>query len=189
MWVEAETGMRPQEIQALRYSNITKSEGYWVLKISDSFSEKENEFNGHLKSRKIGEWRLTPPITNDLHQALHDFRREQQRFLSKKGIESNNDLIFLSLSDYRLAQLGKPISQRTMNDAMKELCKKANVKSNGLPLTCYTLRTTVGTRLARLGDYSYASNRLGNLLAVYMRYYVKPFNRGYGELMDQYLNM
>ena len=64
-----------------------------------------------------------------------------------------------------------------------------NVKSNGLPLTCYTLRTTVGTRLARLGDYSYASNRLGNSLAVYMRYYVKPFNRGYGELMDQYLNM
>ena len=189
LWVEAETGMRPQEIQALRYSNITKSEGYWVLKISDSFSEKENEFNGHLKSRKIGEWRLTPPITNDLHQALHDFRREQQRFLSKKGIESNNDLIFLSLSDYRLAQLGKPISQRTMNDAMKELCKKANVKSNGLPLTCYTLRTTVGTRLARLGDYSYASNRLGNSLAVYMRYYVKPFNSGYGELMDQYLNI
>ncbi|MCC4517366.1 tyrosine-type recombinase/integrase [Limosilactobacillus reuteri] len=120
---------------------------------------------------------------------MHDFRREQQRFLSEKGIESNNDLIFLSLSDYRLAQLGKPISQRTMNDAMKELCKKANAKSNGLPLTCYTLRTTVGTRLARLGDYSYASNRLGNSLAVYMRYYVKPFNRGYGELMDQYLNM
>src|SRR5699024_12002107 len=77
----------------------------------------------------------------DVCSADLDFRREQQRFLSEKGIESNNDLIFLSLSDYRLAQLGKPISQRTMNDAMKELCKKANVKSNGLPLTCYTLRS------------------------------------------------
>lgn len=76
-----------------------------------------------------------------------------------------------------------------MNDTMKELCKKANVQSNGLSLTYYTLRTTVGTRLARLGDYSYASNRLGNSLAVYMRYYVKPMSRGYGDLMDKYLSM
>lgn len=109
--------------------------------------------------------------------------------MEEKGITNTKDLIFLTLSDFKLAQENKPISQRTMNDVLKELCKKANVQSDDLPLTCYTLRTTVGTRLARLGDYSYASNRLGNSLAVYMRYYVKPMNRGYSDLMDEYLSM
>ena len=189
LWVEAETGMRPQEIQALRYSNLIRSEEHWVFRIDDSFSEKEGKFNNHLKSRKIGEWRLTPPITDKLRLELLNFKEKQKRFMEEKGITNTKDLIFLTLSDFKLAQENKPISQRTMNDVLKELCKKANVQSDDLPLTCYTLRTTVGTRLARLGDYSYASNRLGNSLAVYMRYYVKPMNRGYSDLMDEYLSM
>lgn len=187
--VEAETGMRPQEVQALRYSNLIKSEGFWVFKINNSFSEKTGKFNNHLKSRKIGEWRLTPPITNGLYTLLLKFKQKQQNFLDENKINNTGDLIFLSLSDFRLAQLGKPISQRTMNDKMKRVCEKVKVRSDGLPLTCYTLRTTVGTRLAKLGDYSYASDRLGNSLAVYMRYYVKPLNRGYGDLMERYLNL
>lgn len=72
---------------------------------------------------------------------------------------------------------------------LKEICKRVGVNNGDLPLTCYTLRTTCGTRLARLGDYSYACNRLGNSLAVYMRYYVKTFNTGYSGLMDRYLSM
>ena len=189
LWVEAETGMRPQEIQALCYSNLILSEGHWVFKINNSFSEKEGKFNNHLKSRKIGEWRLTPPITEELRLELLKFKTKQKKFIVEKKIANTKDLIFLTLSDYRLAQENKPISQRTMNDILKEVCKKVDVQNDNLPLTCYSLRTTVGTRLARLGDYSYASNRLGNSLAVYMRYYVKPFNRGYSDLMDEYLSM
>ena len=88
MWVEAETGMRPQEIQTLRYSNITKSEGYWVLKISDSFSEKKNEFNGHLKSRKIGEWRLPPPPLLMIYTKRCMISEENSNgFCQKKGLK------------------------------------------------------------------------------------------------------
>lgn len=187
--VESETGMRPQEIQALKFSNIVQDEGHWVFKISDSYSEPSKKFNGHLKSRKIGEWRLTPPITNDLYNMIMIFKDKQKAFVQSKLLNNPKNLIFLSLLDFRLAKLGNPITQRSMNDALKNICNKIGVQSNGLPLTCYTLRTTTGTRLARLGDYSYASNRLGNSLAVYMRYYVKPLNRGYGQLMDQYLKL
>lgn len=76
-----------------------------------------------------------------------------------------------------------------MNDVLKKIAKQVGVQNGNKSLTCYTLRTTVGTRLARLSDYSYASDRMGNSLEVYTRYYVKPMNHGYGSLMDQYLAM
>lgn len=189
LWVESETGMRPQEIQALRFGNLINEEKHWTFKINDSYSEITSSMNGHLKSRKIGEYRLTPPISFELYDEINTFQVKQASFLKEKGLSNSNDLIFLSLSDYRLARLGKPITQRSMNDMLKQICKKIDVQNNDLPLTCYTLRTTTGTRLARLGDYSYASSRLGNSLSVYERYYVKPLNRGYGKLMDEYLKM
>lgn len=189
LWIEAETGMRPQEIQALSFSDLVQDEGHWVFKIGDSYSELQRKFNGHLKARKCGETRLTPPITNELYRVIQQFKRKQHNFIKDNKISNPNDLIMLCLADYRLARLGKPVTQRSMNSLLKTICEKAGVDSGGLPLTCYTLRTTVATRLARLNDYSYASDRLGNSLAVYMRYYVKPMNRGYSSLMDDYLSM
>lgn len=189
LWIEAETGMRPQEIQALHFSDLVKDEGHWVFKIGDSYSELQGKMNGHLKSRKRGEFRLTPPITAELHQAIQDFKDEQTKFIEEKKIPNPNHLIMLCLADYRLGRLGKPVTQRSMNELLKIICKKANVNSNGLPLTCYTLRTTVATRLAKLNDYNYASARLGNSLAIYTRYYVKPLSSGYSDLMDRYLAM
>lgn len=181
--------MRPQEIQALKYDNLTQDEGHWVFKINDSYSELSKGLNGHLKARRKGEWRLTPPISQRLYDQLQLFKQKQAEFLQEKELDSGSDLMFLNLTDYRLARLGYPITQRSMNDMLKEICRRVGVNNGGLPLTCYTLRTTCGTRLARLGDYSYACNRLGNSLAVYMRYYVKTFNTGYSGLMDRYLSM
>lgn len=189
LWIEAETGMRPQEIQALHFTDLIQDEGHWVFKIGDSYSEIQGKMNGHLKSRKCGEFRLTPPITNELYQAIQDFKNKQASFIEEKNISNPNQLIMLCLADYRLARLGKPVTQRSLNALLKVICKKAKVNSNGLPLTCYTLRTTVASRLARLNDYSYASERLGNSLSVYMRYYVKPLDSGYSDLMDRYLSM
>lgn len=189
LWIEAETGMRPQEVQAVRFDDLAKDEGHWVFKIHDSYSELQHKMNGHLKSRKIGEWRFTPPISQDLYDTIKSFQQQQSKFIKEKQLGNPNNLICLCLSDYRLARLSKPISQRSMNELLKKLCRKVGVNNGNRPLTCYTLRTTTGTRLARLGDYSYASDRLGNSLAVYMRYYVKPLDNGYQSLMDRYLAM
>lgn len=78
-----------------------------------------------------------------------------------------------------------------MNTLLKKLCndESVNIDPGNQRLSSYTLRVTVGTRLARLGDYSYASNVLGNSLETYMKHYVKPFMKGNGELMDAYLNL
>lgn len=189
LWIEAETGMRPQEIQALKFSDLIQEEGHWVFKISDSYSEIQKQMNGHLKSRKKGESRLTPPITKALYDSIQNFHEKQIVFIKDKQLSNPNDLIMLCLADYRLARLSKPVTQRSMNDLLKRICEKAKINSGGLPLTCYTLRTTVATRLSRLGDYSYASDRLGNSLSIYMRYYVKPMSKGYDKLMDEYLAM
>ncbi|HJF53822.1 MAG TPA: site-specific integrase [Limosilactobacillus coleohominis] len=189
LWVEAETGMRPQEIQALKLANLAQDEGHWVFRINDSYSELTKGLNGHLKARRKGESRLTPPITQQLYDQLQIFKQKQEAFIKDKGLQTTSDLLFLNLTDYRLARLGYPVTQRSMNDMLKELCRRIGVNNGDLPLSCYTLRTTCGTRLARLGDYSYACNRLGNSLAVYMRYYVKTFNTGYSGLMDRYLSM
>lgn len=104
LWVEAETGMRPQEIQALKYDNLTQDEGHWVIKINDSYSELSKELNGHLKARRKGEWRLTPPISQQLYDQLQLFKQKQAKFLQEKELDSGSNLMFLNLMDYRLAR-------------------------------------------------------------------------------------
>lgn len=129
---------------------------------------------------------LRLPSTAPLYDQLQVFKKKQEEFIKEKDLQTTSDLLFLNLTDYRLARLGYPVTQRSMNNMLEELCRRIGVNNGDLPLSCYTLRTTCGTRL---GDYSYACNRLGNSLAVYMRYYVKTFNTGYSGLMDRYLSM
>lgn len=150
LWVEAETGMRPQEIQALKPSNLTQDEGHWVFRINDSYSELTKKLNGHLKARRKGENRLTPPITQQLYDQLQVFKQKQAKFIKDKGLRTTSELYFLNLTDYRLARLGYPVTQRSMNDMLKEICRRIGVNNGDSPLSCYTLRTTCGTRLARL---------------------------------------
>jgi integrase len=54
IWLALETGMRPQEIQALKWSNIIKDHGKVVFEICDSWNSKAKKLNGHLKSRHKG---------------------------------------------------------------------------------------------------------------------------------------
>ena len=39
--------MRPQEIQALKFSNLVKNEAH-VFKVSDAYSKLQGKMNGHL---------------------------------------------------------------------------------------------------------------------------------------------
>lgn len=187
--IMSETGMRPQEVQAVKFSDLVEEEDHWVFKLHDSYYVLDKKMNGHLKSRRPGNWRLTPPITKSLYEVIRKFQSSQEQYLDQLGLSNPDDLICLCISDYRLLRLKQPITQRSMNDVLKKIAKQVGVQNGNKSLTCYTLRTTVGTRLARLSDYSYASDRMGNSLEVYTRYYVKPMNHGYGSLMDQYLAM
>lgn len=64
--IALETGTRPQEIQGLKWSNLYADGKYQAFNINNSWNEKEKQFNGHLKSRRKGIFRLTLPLPEPL---------------------------------------------------------------------------------------------------------------------------
>ena len=169
-----ETGMRPQEIQGLKWSDITDENKYDVFRIDDSWNEKEHRFNGHLKSRPKGEYRLTLPLTEPLVQILQKFRCLQDEFLFEHDLTNENSLLMLNIKDYRLCTLGYPIVQRSMNDMLKKVCDKLEIDSEGLNISMYTCRHTVATKLGNTPGMSYpwAASRMGHTVKMFMKTYV-----------------
>lgn len=122
--IALDTGMRPQEIQALKWSQITNDGKFKVFRINDSWNEKEKHLNGHLKSRPHGESRLTLPLSEPLLQLLNKFHYRQLELLKENRLTNSNDRILLNITDYHLCGLGYPITQKSMNDMLKQLSKK-----------------------------------------------------------------
>ncbi|KRM52130.1 tyrosine-type recombinase/integrase [Ligilactobacillus araffinosus] len=174
IWVDIETGMRPQEIQALRWDNLRKDSGAYVFEISDAWSDVNKALNGHLKARKRREKRKTLPISGDLYLYLKKFEEVQKKYLEKEQIANTNDFIFLNMSDYQKCQLGYPITQTSLNEMLKKLGRKIEINPNGKKWSMYSLRHTVATKLASMNgmNYSWAADRLGHTLNEFMRTYV-----------------
>ena len=173
-WIQLETGMRTQELQALRFNDLNEIKRCFVL--HDSFSEakgKNGDFNHHLKARKPGETRETLTMSTSLIQAIKTFKREQKLFLDNWGIENKEDLVLLCLTDKRLASLSRPITQRSMNSMVQKLTRQIGVKTE-LHISCYTLRRTAASKIARINpNYPLDAARLGHSLSVFMNTYVK----------------
>ncbi|WP_436633956.1 tyrosine-type recombinase/integrase, partial [Lactobacillus acidophilus] len=89
--IALDTGMRPQEIQALKWHQIIDDGKFKVFKINDSWSEKEKHLNDHLKSRPRGESRLTLPLSEPLLQLLEKFHHHQLEFLKENKLTNSND--------------------------------------------------------------------------------------------------
>lgn len=174
IYVDLQTGMRPQEIQALRWSNLCKTSHGYVFKINDSWDEHGFKFNGHLKSKPRGVERTTLPITNELATFLDQYRESQERFLAQHGIKNGNDLMFLNLVDYRKCELGYPVTQVALNNMLRKLSKKAEIEPGKERWSMYSLRHTVATKLGSTPGMSYpwAAARLGHRLDEFMGTYV-----------------
>ena len=171
-----DTGMRPQEIQAIQWNEFVEDHGHTVLKIDDSWSERKDGLNGHLKSRMRGESRLTLPLSATTTKLLKEFHEKQLLLLNRKGIINRNQFVFLNLTDYARCAAGKPIAQRTMNDMIKRLCKKVHVENGQLRVSMYTCRHTVATKLGNNPnmDYVWAADRLGHSFDMFLHTYVHP---------------
>lgn len=168
------TGMRPQEIQALRWSQLVNEKGHHVFKINDSWNEKNRHLNGHLKSRPSGEVRLTLPLDEDVYQLLRKFHKEQKRILQEKGIEDQTDFVFLNLTDYRLASLGIPIGQQNLNIVLKRIVAKVGINHDPKDISMYNCRHTMATKVASIPgmNYPWAASRLGHSLDMFLKTYV-----------------
>ncbi|MDL2057452.1 site-specific integrase [Limosilactobacillus reuteri] len=172
--IALETGMRPQEIQAVRWDELVNDHGHIVFKIDDSWGEKNGCLNGHLKSRMRGQSRATLSMSDDVVNILKDYHKKQVSFLKRKGIKNINNFILLNLTDYKRSAEGLPIAQRTMNDMLKQVAKQVGVNNGSLRVSMYTCRHTVATKLGNDPkiDYRWAADRLGHTFQVFMDTYV-----------------
>lgn len=174
IWISLETGMRPEEIQALRFSDLINQEGYTTFEIHDSWSDYTKSFNGALKSRPKGVSRRCLPLSTELINTIKSFQTKQRKFLQLHSLKNPQDLIFLNIRNYKSSSKEQPINQRSINQMLAKLCDRLNITSDDKHVSLYSFRHTVCTKLANKEGISYpwAAARMGNSLAVFMSVYV-----------------
>lgn len=189
LWIDLETGMRPGEIQALKFNNLITEDGYTTFKINDSWSDYARKFNGTLKARPKGYSRCCLPISQELIDFIDTYKKEQKKFLKYHGLTNPKGLIFLNLHDYKTCANNIPITQKSMNEMLKKICGKLNISGNGSQLSMYSFRHTLCTKLANKPGISYpwAAERMGNSLLIFMRVYVKPDRDVNQKMMDNWM--
>lgn len=190
IWIDLETGMRPGEIQALKFKNITTEDGYSTFKINDSWSDYARRFNGTLKARPKGYSRYCLPISQELVDFINAYKKQQKEFLKYHNLTNPKDLIFLNLHDYKTCANNIPITQKSMNEMLKKICDRLNISGNGSQLSMYSFRHTLCTKLANKPGISYpwAAERMGNSLSIFMRVYVKADRDINQRMMDNWMS-
>lgn len=174
IYIDLLTGMRPQEIQALRWKNLCKTPTGYAFRINDSWDEHGCAFNGHLKAHKRGEERITLPIDNEAKALLDEYHKAQRKFLKSEGLRNKNGLVFLNLVDYQKCSKGYPVTQTALNKMLRKLSTKVGINARGKRWSMYSLRHTVATKLGSTPGMSYpwAAARLGHRLDEFMGTYV-----------------
>lgn len=172
--IESYTGMRVSEVQALKFKNIVFEDSAWTFRIYDSWSDYCKSFTGALKARPKGYSRAVLPIPQEVVVLLQRYKNKQDEFLENHDIENPLDLIFMNLHDYKAAANNQPINQRSINEMLKKICKKLDIKADGKLLSMYSFRHTICTNLANTPGMSYpwASEKMGHSLQMFMNTYV-----------------
>lgn len=172
--LESYTGMRIGELQAIKFENVVHDNGNWTLKINNAWSDYMDGFTGSLKARPKGYSRTLLPLPEDVIILLQRYRDKQSKFLEDHNIVNDSGLVFLNLHDYKSATLNQPIRQRSINDMMKEICKKLDINANGQRMSLYSFRHTICTHLANVPgmSYTWAADKMGHSLQMFMNTYV-----------------
>lgn len=169
-----DTGMRPQEVQVVKWSQLKQDGDFKVFEINDSWSEKKHCLNHHLKGRARGFKRKTLPLSNEVYEMLKTFHKRQITFLNANIEINKNDYLLLNLRDSRLTSLGMPIGQAAMNIIIKRVVKEVNVNCGDKQISCYNCRHTVASKWANTPGIalSFLASRLGHSVQQLLKTYV-----------------
>lgn len=172
--VESYTGMRVGELQALRFKNIVFEDNVWTLRIDNSWSDLTKDFTGALKARPQGYSRAVVPMPESLIRLLKMYQVKQTKFLKEHDCDNPLGLVFMNLHDYKSASNNIPLNQHSINEMLKNICKRLKIVSNGKLLSVYSFRHTICTNLANTPKMSYpwAAERMGHSLQMFMKTYV-----------------
>lgn len=188
--IALETGCRPQEIQALQWNNLVvdgENDQFKVFRLVDSWNEDLRKLNGHLKSRNNGETRNTLPLSESTINVLREFQNRQKQLLERYNITNHYDYVMLNLRDFKLASEGKVISQKSLNEMIKRLCKSLGIGSKNR-ISMYTCRHSVATLMSAMGvNSAFAASRLGHSIAEYERTYLHEPRDIKDDLMRKWL--
>ena len=164
-----DTGMRPEEAQALRWQDLSLEEGKYTFLLSRAWSEKARSFTLSLKGRMRGETHRTLPLSQETYDFLVKYKEAQMRYMRLAGISSWGDLLFPVMTDYKKASEGIPITQTSPRLLLHDLCKELGFEKR---ITLYTCRHTVASKWASSGDWAFVADRLGNSVGQLQRTYI-----------------
>jgi integrase len=172
--VESYTGMRVGELQALKFSNIVYENDVWTLRINNSWSDYMNNFTGSLKARPKGYSRTVLPLPEEVIILLQRYKDKQSSFLKEHDLSNESDLIFINLHDYKSAFSNEPIRQRSINDMLREICKRLKIEAGDKRMSLYSFRHSICTHLANVPgmSFTWAAEKMGHSLQMFMNTYV-----------------
>lgn len=172
--VESYTGMRIGELQAIKFNNVIFENSTWTFKINDSWSDYMSDFNGSLKARPKGYARTLLPLPEKVIILLKRYQDKQTNFLNEHELKNPLNLVFINLHNYKSISSNQPIRQKSINDMLKDICDRLNIKSGDKQLSMYSFRHTMCTKLANTPGMSYpwAAEKMGHSLQMFMNTYV-----------------
>ena len=185
--VDTYLGLRPEELQVLKFDQLVKYEGSYTFKIDNSWSEKDKKPNGSLKDRPKGAYRYCLPIKNsEIIDLIKEFQIKQKKYLDEYGLKNTSGYIFLNLHNYRSISSNNqlPVTQGSLNDKLKDVCSKAGIeKQENSVLALYSLRVYLSSLLGNDNRISnmYACQRMGNTIQVFLSTYVKENRESYKQ--------
>lgn len=175
IYVDLLTGMRPQELQTLRWDNLRKlDDDSYSFEIDDSWDESAGKANRHLKYQRPGETRLVVPFGKNELALINRYRQSQADFLKRQGLKNTKQLVFLSLDNFKKCAEGYPVTQTALNKELRMLGKTVGINPDGKTWSMYSIRHTVATKLANTPNmrYPWAAARLGHRVDTFMQTYV-----------------
>ena len=93
----------------------------------------------------------------------------------KKRINNKNNFILLNLRDQNRTILGMPIGQANMNNIIKQVARKVNIKGDPDKINVYTCRHSKISIVANISEdisLPILANRFGNSVKIIMSRYL-----------------